>query len=285
MPRHQRLRSESKIYHIMVRGNERKRIYLDEEDKNRYVETLARITGHSLRAEKEARRGCPAFYSEREKTSYIYAYCLMDNHAHLLINEGNDEISRIMKRIGTSYVNYFNKKYERVGHLFQDRFRSEAIGDGNYLLSAARYIHNNPVKAGIVRKASDYPWSSYNQYIEERTAQNFIEKSMILDILSPDTKRAVELLIQYTEEKNSDEFLEDNDKGMEEKMAPDRGSACDFIEGFLDNKKISMQQLHDREYIAVRTELIGRLRNCSKLSVREVAALLNVNRGVVQRIK
>jgi putative transposase len=72
----------------------------------------------------------------------------MDNHVHILINEGSDEIGRIMKRINISYAYYFNKKYDRIGHLFQDRFKSEGIESDVYLLSAVRYIHNNPVKAG-----------------------------------------------------------------------------------------------------------------------------------------
>lgn len=105
----------------------------------------------------------------------------MDNHAHLLVNEGEDEISRIIKRIGTSYVYYFNKKYGRVGHLFQDRFKSEAIEDDSYLLAVVRYIHNNPVKAGIVKNASSYRWSSFNAYIEEGIPQNFIDRDLVLE--------------------------------------------------------------------------------------------------------
>jgi REP element-mobilizing transposase RayT len=73
----------------------------------------------------------------------------MDNHIHLVIKEGKDPIARIMKRIGTSYVYYFNKKYRRTGHVFQDRFRSENVKDDSYLLSVIRYVHQNPIKPGI----------------------------------------------------------------------------------------------------------------------------------------
>jgi REP element-mobilizing transposase RayT len=85
----------------------------------------------------------------------------MDNHVHLLINEGDDEIGKIMKRINISYSYYFNKKYGRIGHLFQDRFKSEGIDSDAYLLSVVRYIHNNPVKAGLVKNIEEYKWSSY----------------------------------------------------------------------------------------------------------------------------
>ena len=85
----------------------------------------------------------------------------MDNHAHLLINEGTDEISRIMKRINTSYAYYFNKRYGKIGHLFQDRFKSETIENDAQLLAVVRYIHNNPYFSfNWVAEQSLYTWSS-----------------------------------------------------------------------------------------------------------------------------
>ncbi len=73
----------------------------------------------------------------------------MDNHVHIVIKEQKDTISRIMKRIGASYAHYYNKKYKRVGHVFQDRYKGETIEDEKYLLAVIRYIHNSPKKAGI----------------------------------------------------------------------------------------------------------------------------------------
>jgi len=126
----------------MLRGINRTEIFFDDEDRNRFIDTLQRM---------------------KEKGEYeIYAYCLMDNHVHLLIKEKREPINRAMKRIGVSYAYYFNKKYRRVGHLFQDRYRSEAVEKETYLLAAVRYIHNNPVIAGLVKRAGDYPWSSYS---------------------------------------------------------------------------------------------------------------------------
>lgn len=92
----------------------------------------------------------------------------MDNHVHLLMSEGTEEISKIMKRINVSYAYYFNQKYGRIGHLFQDRFKSEGIEDDTYLLAATRYIHNNPVRANIVKHAGEYKWSSYGIYINHQ---------------------------------------------------------------------------------------------------------------------
>ncbi|WP_198543854.1 transposase [Petroclostridium xylanilyticum] len=92
----------------------------------------------------------------------------MNNHIHLLLKEGKEAISQAMKRIGASYVYWYNMKYERYGHLFQDRYKSEKVEDDKYLLTVLRYIHQNPIKAGIVEEAIKYKWSSYIEYISQK---------------------------------------------------------------------------------------------------------------------
>ncbi|MCD5406443.1 MAG: transposase, partial [Desulfotomaculum sp.] len=90
----------------------------------------------------------------------------MDNHTHLIIYDNGNDISKLIKSINISYRYYFNNTYKRSGHLFQDGFKSELIIDDNYLLQVSKYIHNNPVKAGMVKT---YKWSSYNIYTKYRT--------------------------------------------------------------------------------------------------------------------
>lgn len=125
MSRRARKLVDSGTYHIMLRGIEKKYIFIDDEDKQRIIDTILR---------------------KREMDGFkLYSYCIMDNHIHLLIKENKETISKTIKRIGTSYAYYFNKKYNRIGHLFQDRFRSEAINDDAQILTAIRYIHNNRV--------------------------------------------------------------------------------------------------------------------------------------------
>jgi putative transposase len=85
----------------------------------------------------------------------------------MLIKEEKEDLGIIMRRIGASYVYWYNLKYERSGHLFQDRFKSEVVNDEKYLLAVVRYIHQNPLKAGIVNNINDYAWSSYSEYIGE----------------------------------------------------------------------------------------------------------------------
>lgn len=139
MPRNSRERSATGYYHIIIRGINRQSIVIDDQDRIKMIDTLRR-------------------YFVGPDTA-IVAYCLMDNHLHLLIRE-EGEIAMPIKRMASSYVYYFNHKYDRIGHLFQDRFKSEPVDTEAYLLTAARYILQNPLKAGI-SGVKEYAWSSW----------------------------------------------------------------------------------------------------------------------------
>jgi REP element-mobilizing transposase RayT len=146
MARKPRIQFEGAFYHIIVRGNQKQNIFLDDDDRNNYLERL-----------------------QKYKTKYnffLYAYVLMTNHVHLLIETPSDPISKIMQMVNFTYTRYFNKKYDKTGHLFQGRFISYLCDKENYLLSLIRYIHNNPVRAGMVKNALKYPWSSHKEYLE-----------------------------------------------------------------------------------------------------------------------
>ena len=120
MPRGARRLSESRVYHVIIRGNERQKIFRNIEDKERFLETL-RI--------------------KRKDWNFEYlAYCLMDNHVHLIIDQGEEDIAKIMQGINVRYAYYFNRRYNRIGHLFKDRFKSEVIEDERYLLAAISTI-------------------------------------------------------------------------------------------------------------------------------------------------
>ncbi|WP_347491613.1 transposase [Desulfoscipio sp. XC116] len=137
----------------------------------------------------------------REKEYSILAYCLMDNHVHLLIKEGTDQIDRAMKRIGVSYVYYFNKLYERICYLFQDRFRSEPINDERYLMAAVRYIHNNPVKVKMVKEPVGYRWSSYNEYVnKENIGAGLTSREFILKMFSKNLEEAIKQFVIFSGE-------------------------------------------------------------------------------------
>ncbi|WP_418627215.1 REP-associated tyrosine transposase [Anaerosinus sp.] len=202
MPRQQRDRSNTGYYHIMIRGNDKKDIFIDEQDKIYFIEILK---------------------TKKEENKYgLIAFCIMDNHAHLILQEKEEDIANIMKRINISYVFYFNKKYKRIGHLFQDRYKSEKIEEDSYLLMATRYIHQNPVKAGIVNKAEQYKWSSYKAYIgkDEESAKE-IDKELVLGILAENETEAIKELEKFTNMDGNDIFIDIDVKSnrMEEKQA------------------------------------------------------------------
>ena len=114
-----------------------------------------------------------------------------------------------MKRIGISYAWWYNWKYGRVGHLFQDRFKSESIKDDNQLLSVIRYIHNNPVKAGLVKEAEEYKWSSCRTYYGAKEYPiGLADTHFILELLSSNKTSAINILKKYTKEDNQDKFLD-----------------------------------------------------------------------------
>ena len=154
MARQPRTQSGTGIYHVMLRGINRQDIFEDERD---YMQFHASMLGLIDRFDDNGNR-LPPLCS-------IYAYCLMSNHVHLLIREREEKISETIKRLGVTYAHYFNRKYDRNGHLFQDRFRSEPVNDMNYFVTLLRYIHQNPVKAGISAEVEGYPWSSWWEYV------------------------------------------------------------------------------------------------------------------------
>jgi len=162
MARELRKKSGTGVYHVMLRGINRQDIFEDDED---YKQMTSILRGQSERYDEKGHRLSPL--------CIFYAYCLMSNHLHLLIQEREDNISNIIKRIGVTYAHYFNKKYERNGHLFQDRFRSEPVDDIEYFVTLLRYIHQNPVKAGIIENINDYPWSSWKEYSSENGPASF----------------------------------------------------------------------------------------------------------------
>ena len=142
MPRLARKLLNGEFFHITVKGINGEYIFQDDKNKNEYLKLL------------------------KEKINIdILAYCIMDNHAHILIKTENvDEMSKYMKKVNTSYALYYNKKNMREGYVFKNRFFSQQIEDRKHLFSCIVYIHKNPVKANIVRNMENYKFSSYNDY-------------------------------------------------------------------------------------------------------------------------
>mgnify|MGYP002523575238 CR=1 FL=1 len=156
MPRQPRESSGTGIYHVMMRGINHQNVFEDKEDYYQFLTTL------DVMAQSYEPDGTPG-----GRNYILYTYCLMSNHIHLLIREREDTIGMAIKRIASSYVYYYNHKYSRDGHLFRERFKSEPVNDMAYFVTLLRYIHQNPLKAGIVTNVNDYEFSSWQEYCDK----------------------------------------------------------------------------------------------------------------------
>ena len=169
----------------MIRGINQQNIFTDDEDHEKFMDILD--TYH-------------------KKIEYeIYAYCLMGNHVHLLIKEGKEILSNTMKRIGASYVYWYNWQYNRKGHLFQDRYKSEAVEDEAYFLTVLRYIHQNPLKAGLANNIESYKWSSYQEYTSKIKMVNV---DFTLALFDKDKDKAIEKFKKFNKDFNNDQCLD-----------------------------------------------------------------------------
>jgi len=264
MPRYQRRISSSGVYHVMIRGNEKKEIFFENNDRKKFIEILS--------------------IKKRENQFELYSYCLMDNHVHLIINELNDSIAHIMKSINVSYVFYFNKKYRRVGHLFQDRFKSEVIENDAYLLSATRYIHRNPVKAGIVDSPNAYEWSSFTEYVDLKNTNKLTDTEFILNMLSENREIALEKFINFSSSSTDDKNFIDVEEDSEINTRED---AVNFVISYLSNKGIVYEDVRkEKRKIkgTVKHDLIKELHIRSNLSSREIGEVLGLSKSTVNNL-
>lgn len=247
MPRLPRRKSATNIYHVMLRGINRQSIFEEKEDYYRFLETLKK-------------------YKTISKYE-IFAYCLMSNHVHVLIKTENESLSSIIKRIAGSYVYWFNNKYYRDGHLFQDRFKSEVVESDEYLLTVIRYIHQNPVKAGMVDEICDYEYSSYSSYVDN---MGIVDTKFIFSITSK------EEFISFNNEPNTDNCLDVQDaqfriNDKDAKRLIKKISNCDSSAEF--------QALERND----RNKCIKKLKD-EGLSIRQISRLTGVSKGIVARI-
>lgn len=159
MPRQARKKSDFRIYHVILRGNNQQIIFEDDYDYLQFISILK--------------------YYKETCNFKLYAYCLMDNHVHLLIEHTIVDLDVIMKKIEVKFVRWYNKKYNRTGNLFQERFKSEPVNDYRYLQTVFRYIHQNPLHAGLEKTLGTYLWSSYYDYLDLN--HSFVDIDKMLD--------------------------------------------------------------------------------------------------------
>ena len=166
MGRAWRIEFEGAFYHVLSRGNEKRNIFLNDDDRRLFLDTVGEM-------------------SERFAVD-IFAYVLMDNHYHLLLRTTRANLSRSMQWFGTTYTRRFNNRHSRSGHLFQGRYKSLIVENDAYLTHLSCYIHRNPLRANIVERLASYHWSSYLVYAYGRKAPQWVSTDLILSRFTGD---------------------------------------------------------------------------------------------------
>jgi len=160
MARAWRIEYEGALYHVLSRGNEQRPIFIDNDDRLLFLETLGEM-------------------SERFEID-IFAYVLMDNHYHLLFRTNRANLSKSMQWFGATFTRRFNVRHNRSGHLFQGRFKNMLIENDAYLLQLSYYIHRNPLRARVVKRLASHRWSSYQVYAYGKSSAKWLNTDLIL---------------------------------------------------------------------------------------------------------
>ena len=192
MARPLRIKYKGAFYHITARGNEREKIFFAKSDYAKFKEYLK---------ETQDRYGC-----------FLHCYVLMSNHYHLILETPNADINKIMHYINSSYTGYINRRKRRNGHLFQGRYISILVDVDSYLLELSRYIHLNPVRAKIVKRPEDYPYSRYKSFISKKE-EDIVHRDLILGMISRSNKNAQKIYREFVE-KSIEEDAEDPLKNL-----------------------------------------------------------------------
>jgi len=252
MPRKARKKSNTGIYHLVLRGINKQRIFEDEQDYCKFLETIK---------------------TNRDKSGYtLFAYCLMSNHVHLLIKEVTESLGNSFRRIGASFVYWYNWKYSRRGHLFQDRYKSEPVETDSYFLTVLRYIHQNPTKARIVKEIEHYPWSSYQEY---KTKSQICDTTFALKLFSEDEQEALELWQKFNQAENNDQCLEYDDGTRLNDL-----EAKELILNIVGVKIPTEIQRYEKKK---RNHVIGKLKGAG-LSISQISRLTGISYGVIRGI-
>lgn len=243
MPRRARLQGRLGFYHVMVRGNGKQILFEDEADHEHYLHKL--------------------YFCFKEEGVVLLAWCLMDNHAHLLIRDESGSLPTAMARLNGSFATYYNDKYGHVGHVFQDRYRCEPIESQRYLLEVVRYIHNNPEDAGVCR-TEDYRWSSYSEYMG---SPRYANTNLILGLLGSRAnfkafcheKTDASLRLRFTNDLSTEALLE----------------IAKEVTGSVDPTMVAALPRKERD------SCLSRLRNVG-FSLRQIERLTGIAKGTIQ---
>lgn len=252
MSRQHRLFSNSKIYHITIKGINDGDIFYDREDRVVFLEKTD--------------------ICKKKFKFKIFAYCLMSNHVHLVIEVDKENLSIAIQSIMIRYVYYFNKKYERKGPLVQNRFNSKNIENLKYFLTVCRYVHRNPEKAGL-EKTYNYQWSSYKEYINNA---KLVDKDVLLHYFNNN----IEEFKKYTNKTESiEELMNFADLELSDVLHDD-----DLVQIILKKCDLSsVNEMIDYFKIKKNREIIKDFKNIYKINVNQLSRVIRVDKRCIAK--
>jgi len=229
MARKPRIEFHGAFYHVLTRGNQRQDIFKDLTDHHKYLQILG---------------------SYKERYGYLlYAYVLMKNHVHLLIETQETPLSKILQGINQRYTMYFNRKYRTVGHLFQGRCKVILCDRDAYLLVLTKYIHYNPIRAKITKTLQGYPWSSHHAYFPKTNPEGLVDTDFVLGLFSTRKdeaqRRYLRFMVEGEEAKGEDIYATVDQRilGSEEFTENILKKYGDGAEGTITKKAYSLSQI------------------------------------------
>ena len=290
MARPLRLEFPGAVYHITARGNARQDVYLDDDDRREFLRLLARE-------------------SEQQRWQ-CYAYCLMGNHYHLLIETPEPNLVRGMRRLQGVYTQAFNRRHGRVGHLFQGRYKSILVDRDAYGLELCRYIVLNPVRAGWVSEPGDWPWSSYLETAGETSSLSWLKRDWVLGQFAEDGTAAGNAYAHFVAQGiggrspwedlrgqiwlGSEIFREKMERALRgrdltgvpsRQRQPNRPTVGEVIESVCGVYAVSMESLLSRVNREAFECAVYLLRRAANRPLREVAELMGISAPRVSQIQ
>ncbi|WP_227394360.1 transposase [Jeotgalibacillus aurantiacus] len=260
MPRKPRKKSSTGMYHVMLRGINYQWIFHDEQDRRKFLEILVK--------------------GKLDKGFKLYAWCLMDNHVHLVLEEGELTVSRLIQRIACSYAMYYNWKYQASGPVFYDRFRSETVESIRYLFTVIRYVHQNPVKANLVKRPSEWDWSSCKSYYGQYDYfSSLVNKQEIFHHFSDNPDLSFQKFKEYNEQTTPDECLK---QPVLTKNPLTDEQALHEMKHYIG--KLPHTQVKNLP-VEQRNQLIAQLKQIKGISQRQLSRILGVSVGLIRKAR
>jgi REP element-mobilizing transposase RayT len=291
MARPLRLEFPGAVYHVTARGDRQEPIFEDNDDRVAFLELLAKET--------------------RQQGWLLYAFCLMGNHYHLLLETPEPNLVRGMRRLNGVYTQAFNHRHDRAGHVLQGRYKAIVVDKDSYLLELCRYVVLNPVRAQMVSQAGEWPWSSYLATAGKMTCPDWLAADQVLGLLaSSDRTQARRAYIRFVSEGvagpspwghlqgqiflgrpvfigRMEKLLAGNtSRGIARRqLSPGRPSAREVLKAVAEAHHIPLRSVVDRSSGEAFKHAVYLLRRRANLPLRDVAAMAGVSIGRVSQIQ